>query len=59
MQPFVPARRYLVPYPLHPKLRQTHSLLLAQIQNMVLGDVMPEEAIATAARQVDALLGTR
>ena len=59
LQPFVPARRYLVPYPLHPKLRQTHSLLLAQIQNMVLGDVMPEEAIATAARQVDAMLGTR
>ena len=55
----MPARRYLVPYPLHPKLRQTHSLLLAQIQNMVLGDVMPEEAMATAARQVDALLGTR
>jgi multiple sugar transport system substrate-binding protein len=56
LQTFMTGRRYLVPYPLHPQLRQTHSLVLAQIQDMVLGEVTPEEAIAIAAERVDALL---
>lgn len=53
---FVDGRPYLVPYPLHPRLRQVHSLIVAEAQAMALGDKTPEQAVEDAAVMVDDLL---
>jgi multiple sugar transport system substrate-binding protein len=47
---------YQVPYPLHPKLRQVHSLIRSEIQAMILDEKTPEQALKDAAAEVDALL---
>jgi ABC-type glycerol-3-phosphate transport system substrate-binding protein len=45
-----------VPYPLHPKLRQVHSLIRAEVQSLILKEKAPKQALADAAAAVDALL---
>lgn len=55
-QAFIEGQPYLVPYPLHPRLRQVHSLIIAEAQAMVLGEKSPEQAIMDAAAMVDELL---
>jgi multiple sugar transport system substrate-binding protein len=45
-----------VPYPLHPKLRQVHSLIRAEVQSLILEEKAPGQALKDAAAAVDALL---
>jgi len=55
-QVFMTGRKWLVGYPLHPKLRQVHSLIYPEVQAMILGQKTPEQALNDAAAAVDALL---
>ncbi len=59
LETFISGRRYLVPYPLHPRLRVVHSVIQAEVQSMLLGRKTPDEAAAEAARAIDALLSLR
>ena len=59
LETFLSGRRYLVPYPLHPRLRVVHSVIQAEVQSMLLGRKTPAEAAAEAARAIDALLSLR
>ena len=45
-----------VPYPLHPKLRQAHSLIRAEVQALILNEKTPEQALKDAAAEIDAIL---
>lgn len=54
-QVFMRARQYLVPYPLHTRLRQIHSVIMPEVQAMLLGDKTPREAVSDAADLVDDL----
>lgn len=58
-QTFVAGRRYLVPYPLHPRLRLVHTVILAQVQAMLLDRKSPAQAVAAAAAAVDQLVALR
>jgi len=53
---FAAGRRFVVPYPLHPRLRQIHSAIVNEVQAMLLGRQSPEQAIAAAAAAVDDLV---
>jgi len=55
-QVFMTGKPYLVGYPLHPKLRQVHSLITPEVQAMILDQKTPEQALNDAAAAVDALL---
>ena len=59
LETFVRGRRYLVPYPLHPRLRLVHTIILAEVQAMLLDHRSPEQAVAAAAAAVDDLVGLR
>jgi multiple sugar transport system substrate-binding protein len=59
LETFISGRRYLVPYPLHPRLRLVHSAIMAEVQAMLLGRATPAQANAAAARAIDALLSLR
>lgn len=56
LQIFFEGIPWQVPYPLHPKLRQVHSLIRAEIQSMILNEKTPDQALKDAAAEVDALL---
>ena len=56
---FISGRRYLVPYPLHPRLRLIHSAVLAEVQTMLLGRKTPARASADAAEAIDAIISLR
>ncbi len=45
-----------VPYPLHPKLRQAHSLIRAEVQALILNEKTPDQAVKDAAAEIDAIL---
>jgi multiple sugar transport system substrate-binding protein len=53
---FMAGRPWLVGYPLHPKLRQVHSLIYPEVQAMILGQKTPQQALDDAAANVDKLL---
>jgi len=53
---FMTGRPWLVGYPLHPKLRQVHSLIYPEVQAMILGQKTPEQALNDAATNVDKVL---
>jgi multiple sugar transport system substrate-binding protein len=53
---FMAGRPYLVGYPLHPQLRQVHSLIYPEVQAMILEQKTPAEALDAAAAAVDQLL---
>ena len=55
---FAAGCRYVVPYPLHPKLRQIHSAIVTQVQAMLLGRQTPEQTAAAAAAAIDGLVAT-
>ena len=55
---FMTGRPWLVGYPLHPKLRQVHSLIYPEVQAMILGQKAPEQARNDAATNVDKILQT-
>ncbi|MFC1526043.1 ABC transporter substrate-binding protein [Candidatus Latescibacterota bacterium] len=59
VQTFVAGRRFLVPYPLHPRLRLIHSIIQAEVQAMLLDRKTPEQAVAAAAAAVDDLVSLR
>ena len=56
LETFISGRRFLVPYPLHPRLRLVHSIIQAEVQAMLLDRRTPEEAVAAAAAAVDNLV---
>ncbi len=56
LQIFFEGIPYQVPYPLHPRLRQAHSLIRAEIQAMILNEKTPEQAVKDAAAEIDAIL---
>lgn len=56
---FVEGRRFLVPYPLHPRLRLVHTIIVAEVQAMLLDRKTPAEAVAAAAAAVDQLVALR
>ncbi len=56
---FVEGRRFLVPYPLHPRLRLVHTIIIAEVQAMLLERKTPAEAVADAAAAVDQLVALR
>lgn len=53
---FLAGRRYIVPYPLHPRLRLVHSAILAEVQAMMLGHKSVDDALRHAGAEVDALV---
>ena len=53
---FMAGRPWLVGYPLHPKLREVHSLIYPEVQAMMLGQKTPEQALKDASTNVDNLL---
>ena len=53
---FMTGRPWLVGYPLHPKLRQVHSLIYPEVQAMILDQKTPEQALNDAATAVDQVL---
>ena len=55
-QVFMRAREYLVPYPLHTRLRQIHSVIMPEVQAMLLGDKTPSQAVSDAADLMDDLV---
>jgi multiple sugar transport system substrate-binding protein len=55
---FMAGRPWLVGYPLHPKLREVHSLIYPEVQAMMLGQKTPEQALKDASTNVDNLLAT-
>jgi len=55
-QVFMTGRKWLVGYPLHPKLRQVHSLIYPEVQAMILGQKTPQQALNDAAANVDKIL---
>jgi maltose-binding protein MalE len=59
LETFISGRRFLVPYPLHPRLRLVHSIIQAEVQAMLLDRRTPEEAVAAAAAAVDDLVALR
>jgi len=59
VETFVTGRRFLVPYPLHPRLRLVHTIIVAEVQAMLLDRRTPEQAVAAAAAAVDDLVGLR
>lgn len=59
LETFLSGRRFLVPYPLHPRLRLVHSIIQAEVQAMLLDRRTPEEAVAAAAAAVDDLVALR
>ncbi|HCL30219.1 MAG TPA: hypothetical protein DIC52_17530 [Candidatus Latescibacteria bacterium] len=59
LETFIRGQRYLVPYPLHPRLRLVHTIIQAEVQGMLLDRKTPEQAVAAAASAVDALVALR
>jgi multiple sugar transport system substrate-binding protein len=55
-QVFMTGKKWLVGYPLHPKLRQVHSLITPEVQAMILDQKTPQQALNDAAAAVDKLL---
>ena len=53
---FVAARRYLVPYPLHRRLRLIHSAVRSEVQAALLGHKTIAQALTHAGAEVDALV---
>ncbi|HSV30543.1 MAG TPA: sugar ABC transporter substrate-binding protein [Atribacteraceae bacterium] len=53
---FFESQRFMPGYPLHPQLRQVHSIVMAEVQNAVLLAKTPEQAIRDASEAVNALL---
>jgi multiple sugar transport system substrate-binding protein len=56
---FIRGQQFLVPYPLHPRLRLVHTIIQAEVQAMLLDRKTPEQAVADAAAAVDDLVALR
>ena len=59
LKTFVVGRRFLVPYPLHPRLRLIHTSIMAEVQAMILDHKSPDQAVSDAAESIDALIALR
>ncbi|NPV53906.1 MAG: sugar ABC transporter substrate-binding protein [Firmicutes bacterium] len=47
---------FLVGYPLHPKLRQVHPIVISEVQSAILKQKSPKQAVDDAVRRVNELL---